>query len=87
MDRLLCRCLSLLILMASATPALAFEPMQKSFNATPAEASLDFNVENVDFSLDDLRRAESLTVTPAAPGEKARAPNGYFCVVDRVDVG
>ena len=77
MTRLLCRFLSLLIFTASAAPSLAFEPLQKSFNDTPAEASLDLNVEDVDFSSDDLRRAESLTVTPAAPGEKGRAPNGY----------
>ena len=77
MTRRLCRSLSLLILTASATPALAFEPLQKSFNPTPAAASIDLNVEDVDFSSDDLRRAESLTVTPAAPGEKGRAPNGY----------
>ena len=75
--RLLCRSLSLLIFTASAAPSLAFEPLQKSFNDTPAEASLDLNAEDVDFSSDDLRRAESLTVPPAAPGEKGRAPNGY----------
>ena len=79
MTRRLCRSLSLLILTASAAPALAFEPLQKSFNPTPAAASIDLNVEDVDFSSDDLRRAESLTVTPAAPGEKGRAPNGYSC--------
>ena len=77
MTRRLCRSLSLLILTASAAPALAFEPLQKSFNPTPAAASIDLNVEDVDFSSDDLRRVESLTVTPAAPGEKGRAPNGY----------
>ena len=59
MTRLLCGSLSLLIFTASAVPALAFEPLQKSFNDTPAEASLDLNVEDVDFSSDDLRRAES----------------------------
>ena len=79
MIRLLCRFLSLLIFTASAAPVLAFEPLQKSFNATPAEASLDLNAEDVDFSSDDLRRAESLTVTPAVPGEKGRVPNGYSC--------
>ncbi len=77
MTRLLCRSLSLLIFTASAAPGLAFEPLQKSFDATPADASVDLNAEDVDFSSDDLRRAESLNVTPAAPGEKGRAPKGY----------
>ena len=77
MIRLLCRSLSLLILMASAAPALDFEPLQKSFNDTPADASADLNAEDVNFSSDELRRGESLTVTPAAPGEKGRAPKGY----------
>tara|TARA_B100001173_G_C15994563_1_gene550460 strand:+ start:453 stop:629 length:177 start_codon:yes stop_codon:yes gene_type:complete len=58
-----------MILTASTAPALAFETWQKSFNPSPAEASIDFNIEDVDFSSDDLRPAESLTVTPAAPGE------------------
>ena len=77
MTRLLCRSLFLLILTTSAAPALAFEPLQKSFDATPQEASSELSVEDVDFSSDELRRAESLTVTPAAPGEKGRAPKGY----------
>ena len=48
---LLCRSLSLLIWMASPATALAFEPLQKSFDETPVEASLDLNVEDVDFSV------------------------------------
>ena len=77
MIRLLCRCFSLMIVTAGMAPALAFEPLQKSFDATPQEASSELSVEDVDFSSDELRRAESLTVTPAAPGEKGRAPKGY----------
>ena len=77
MIRLHCRCFSLMIVTAGMAPALAFEPLQKSFDATPQEASSELSVEDVDFSSDELRRAESLTVTPAAPGEKGRAPKGY----------
>ena len=77
MNRLLCRCFSLLIVTAGMAPALAFEPLQKSFDATPQEASSELSVEDVDFSSDELRRAESLTVTPAAPSERGRAPKGY----------
>ena len=77
MNRLLCRCFSLLIFTAGVAPALAFEPLQKSFDATPQDASSELSVEEVDFSSEDLRQAESLTVTPAAPGEKGRAPKGY----------
>ena len=58
-------------------PAFAFEPLQKSFDSTPQEASSELSVEEVNFSFDELRQAESLTVTPAAPGEKGRAPKGY----------
>jgi len=39
-----------LILKAIAAPALAFELLQKSFNHKPPEASIDLNVEEVDFS-------------------------------------
>ena len=77
MTSLLCRCCSLLILTAGVAPAFAFEPLQKSFDATPQDASSELNVEDVNFSSDELRQAESLTVTPAAPGEKGRAPKGY----------
>ena len=77
MNRLLCRCFSLLIFTAGVAPAFAFEPLQKSFDATPQDASSEISVEEVDFSSEDLRQAESLTVTPAAPGEKGRAPKGY----------
>ena len=77
MTRLLYRSLSLLILAASAAPGQAFEPLQKSFNATPQESTSSLNVEDVNFTSDDLRKAESLMVTPAAPGEKGRAPKGY----------
>ena len=77
MNRLLFRCLSLLIVTAGVVPAFAFEPLQKSFDATPQDASSELSVEEVDFSSEDLRQAESLTVTPAAPGEKGRAPKGY----------
>ena len=77
MTRLLCRCCSLLILTAGVAPAFAFEPLQKSFDATSQDASNELSVEYVTFSSDDLRTAESLTVTPAAPGEKGRAPKGY----------
>ena len=77
MKRLLCRCFSLLIVTAGVPPAFAFEPLQKSFDATPQDASSELSVEEVDFSSEDLRQAESLTVTPAAPGEKGRAPKGY----------
>ena len=78
MTRLLCRCCSLLILTAGVVvPAFAFEPLQKSFDATSQDASNELSVEDVTFSAEDLRTAESLTVTPAAPGEKGRAPKGY----------
>ncbi|WP_141561295.1 hypothetical protein [Synechococcus sp. WH 8016] len=77
MNCLLCRCFSLLIVTAGVAPAFAFEPLQKSFDATPQDASSELSVEEVDFSSEDLRQAESLTVTPAAPGEKGRAPKGY----------
>ena len=77
MNSLLCRCFSLLIVTAGVAPAFAFEPLQKSFDATPQDASSELSVEEVDFSSEDLRQAESLTVTPAAPGEKGRAPKGY----------
>jgi len=77
MNRLLCRCFSLLVVTAGVAPAFAFEPLQKSFDATPQEESSELSVEEVDFSSEDLRQAESLTVTPAAPGEKGRAPKGY----------
>ena len=77
MTRQLCSCFSVMILTAGVAPAFAFEPLQKSFDATPQEASSELGVEDVNFSSDDLRRGESLTVTPAAPGEKGRAPKGY----------
>ena len=77
MTSLLCRCCSLLILTAGVAPAFAFEPLQKSFDATSPDASIDVNVEDMNFSSDDLVEAESLTVTPAAPGERGRAPKGY----------
>ena len=77
MNRLLCRCFSLLILTAGVAPAFAFEPLQKSFDASPQDSSSELSVQEVDFSSEDLRQAESLTVTPAAPGEKGRAPKGY----------
>ena len=77
MTRLLCRCCSLLIFTAGGAPAFAFEPLQKSFDATPQDASSELSVEEVNFTSDDLRRAESLSVTPAAPGEKGRAPKSY----------
>ena len=77
MTRQLCSCFSVLILTAGVAPAFAFEPLQKSFNATPQDASSELSVEDMKLSSDDLREAESLTVTPAAPGEKGRAPKGY----------
>jgi len=77
MTCLLCRCFALMVVTAGVAPALAFEPLQKSFDATPQDASSELNVEHVNFSSDQLRQAESLTVTPAAPGEKGRAPKGY----------
>ncbi len=77
MTRLLCRCFSVMILTAGVAPVFAFEPLQKSFDATPQEASSELSVEDVNFSSEELRSAESLTVTPAAPGEKGRAPKGY----------
>ena len=77
MSTFLCRFLTVVIMTASAAPVLAFEPLQKSFNATPQDASSELSVEDMKFSSDDLREAESLTVTPAAPGEKGRAPKGY----------
>ena len=77
MARLLCRCFGLMIVTAAVAPAFAFEPLQKSFDPTPQEASSELSVEDVNFSSDELRQAESLTVTPAAPGEKGRAPKGY----------
>ena len=77
MTRLLCRCFSLMIVTAAVAPAFAFEPLQKSFDATPQDASSELSVEEVNFTSDDLRRAESLSVTPAAPGEKGRAPKSY----------
>ena len=46
------------------------------------------SVEDVNFSSDELRRAQSLSVTPAAPGEKGRAPKSYSLLdVDWVEVG
>ena len=77
MIRLLCRSCSLLILTAGVAPAFAFEPLQKSFDTSSQEPSIELNVETVNFTSDDLRRAESLSVTPSAPGEKGRAPKGY----------
>ena len=77
MTRLFCLCFSLMIVTAGVAPALAFEPLQKSFDATSQDASSEVNVEDMNFSSDDLREAESLTVTPAAPGERGRAPKGY----------
>lgn len=77
MTCLLCRFLSLLIFTSSAAPAFAFEPLQKSFEPISQDASNELNVEDVDLSSDELRQAESLTVTPSAPGEKGRAPKGY----------
>ena len=77
MTRLLCRCFSLMILSAGVAPAFAFEPLQKSFDTPSQEVSIELNVETVNFTSDDLRRAESLSVTPSAPGEKGRAPKGY----------
>ena len=74
---LLCRSCSLLILTAGVAPAFAFEPLQKSFDTSSQEPSIELNVETVNFTSDDLRRAESLSVTPAAPGEKGRAPKSY----------
>lgn len=67
----------LFVLMLSASPGFAFEPLQKSFDATPQESTSSLNVDDIEFTSDDLRKAESLTVTPAAPGEKGRAPKGY----------
>ena len=66
-----------MIVTAGVAPAFAFEPLQKSFDATPQDASSELSVEEVNFTSDDLRRAESLSVTPAAPGEKGRAPKSY----------
>ena len=85
MNRLLCRCFSLLIVTAGVPPAFAFEPLQKSFDATPQDPSSELSVEEVNFSSEDLRQAESLSVTPApaASGEKGRAPKG----VSLLDVG
>ena len=77
MSRLLSRCFSLLILTAGVAPAFAFEPLQKSFDTSSQDASIELSVEDVNFTSDDLRRTESLSVTPAAPGEKGRAPKGY----------
>lgn len=77
MSPLLCHFLPVVILTASAAPVLAFEPLQKSFDATPQDASSELSVEDVNFSSDELMRAESLTVTPSAPGERGRAPKGY----------
>ncbi|MBT66926.1 MAG: hypothetical protein CMN98_07290 [Synechococcus sp. NP17] len=77
MTRLLCRCFSLLILTAGVSPAFAFEPLQKSFNATPVEESIDVSAEQVHFSSADLKRSETTSASPAAPGEKGRAPKGY----------
>ena len=77
MTRQLCSCFSVLILTSGVAPAFAFEPLQKSFDATSQDASNEVNVEDMKFSSDDLREAESLTVTPAAPGEKGLAPKGY----------
>ena len=77
MTCLLCRCFALMVVTAGVAPAFAFEPLQKSFDATPQDASSELNVEDVNFSSDQLRQAESLTVTPAAPGEKGRVPKGY----------
>ncbi len=77
MARLLYPYFSLLIITAGVAPAFAFEPLQKSFNPTPQESSSELGVEDVNFSSDDLRQGESLTVTPVAPGEKGRAPKGY----------
>ena len=77
MIRLLCRSCSLLILTAGVAPAFAFEPLQKSFDTSSQDASIELSVEDVNFTSDDLRRAESLSVTPVAPGEKGRAPKGY----------
>ena len=77
MPSLLSCCLFPLILAAMTTPALAFEPLQKSLYAAPAETTTDLNVEEVTFTSDDLKNAESSAVTPAAPGEKGRAPKGY----------
>ncbi len=72
-----------MILTAGVAPAFAFEPLQKSFDATSQEASSELSVEDVDFSSDELRRADSLTVTAAAPGEKGRPQKGY----SHLDVG
>ena len=77
MTRLLWPYFSLLIITAGLAPVFAFEPLQKSFDATPQEAFSELSVEEVNFTSDDLRRAESLSVTPAAPGEKGRAPKSY----------
>ncbi len=77
MSPFLCRFLTVAIMTANAAPVLAFEPLQKSFDATSREASSEVNVEEMNFSSDDLGEAESLTVTPAAPGERGRAPKGY----------
>ena len=73
----LSRYLLLVVLTLSASPGFAFEPLQKSFDPTPQESTSSLNVEDVKFTSDDLRKAESLTVTPAAPGEKGRTPKGY----------
>ncbi|AKN60088.1 hypothetical protein WB44_01970 [Synechococcus sp. WH 8020] len=77
MSTFLCRFLTVVIMTASAAPVLAFEPLQKSFDATAQDASSEVIVEDMNFSSDDLGEAESLTVTPAAPGERGRAPKGY----------
>ena len=59
MTRLLCRCFALMIVTAGVAPAFGFEPLQKSFDATPQEASSQLSVEDVNFSSDELRQAES----------------------------
>ena len=88
MTCLLCRCFALMIVTAGVAPAFAFEPLQKSFDPTRQEASSELSVGEVDCSSDELRRAESSTVTPAAPVEKGRAPKGYSLLdVDWVEVG
>ncbi len=77
MSPFLYRFLPIVIMTACAAPVLAFEPLQKSFDTTSEDASSEVNVEDMNFSSDDLGEGESLTVTPAAPGERGRTPKGY----------
>ena len=77
MTRLLSSCFFSLILTAGLSPAFAFEPLQKSFNGTPVEESIDVSAEQVHFSSDDLKRSQTSSASPVPSGEKGRAPKGY----------